>query len=84
MPPTPELRHCQRLVGIGKVSGNLKSQDPADSLGHEGVAVKVKVKLKAECNNSHSGKRRGDAFVSNGSDLAPQPAELIGKQHLKA
>ena len=58
MPTPPEFRHRQGLIRMCKVSGNLETKDPSKALGHEGIAVKIKIKLQTESDDSHPRQRR--------------------------
>ena len=67
-----------------KVSGNLETKDPSKALGHEGIAVKIKIKLQTESDDSHPRQRSGNTLITNGVYLIPESSKLIGKKNLKA
>ena len=84
MPSAPEFRHGQRKIGMGKVVRQRKAHQLSQPFGHQGIAVKVKVNLEAEGDNSHPCQGRGNAFKANGLDLAPKPSYLICQKNLKS
>ena len=84
MPSAPELRHRLWNVRMSEIVRKLKAEHFAETYGHKGVSVKVKIYLKAEGCSCHPRKRCGYWFIAYASGRLPQPWKSVGKQHLWA
>ena len=84
MPSAPEVRHGQGNIRMIEIIRQLESQHETEALCHEGIAVKIKIKLQAVGDKRHPGKLWGDGVVADSGSSSPQPAETVSQKHFEA
>ena len=84
VPPSPEFCHGKRQVWVMKIFRDRKAHDPPQPLGHQGIAVKIKIDLEAEGCDGQPCKGSGDTFIAHGPGLIPEPAQAVCQKDLES
>ena len=67
-----------------KIFRDRKAHDPPQPLGHQGIAVKIKIDLEAEGCDGQPCKGSGDTFIAHGPGLIPEPAQAVCQKDLES